>query len=49
MNLKKIYVELGTAEVQRILAIGLDENEKDALAFVREILIKRVENALRAH
>lgn len=49
MNLKKIHVEFSAAEVQQIMAIALDENSGDALAFFREILSKRVEKALQAH
>jgi hypothetical protein len=49
MNLKKINIEFSAAEVQKVLSIGLDENAEDALYFVREILFKRVEKALRAH
>jgi len=49
MSLKKIHVEFSPEEVQRIMAIALDENAGEALVFFREILSKRVEKALQAH
>ena len=49
MNLKKVQIEFDEAEVQRILSIGWDENPGDALAFVKEILCKRVKKALQPH
>jgi len=49
MNLKKIQIELEVSEIERILAIDLDGNEKDALAFIRETLSRKVKKALQRH
>lgn len=49
LNLKDIQIEIKASEAQRILSINLDENPQDALAFIREVLCKRVEKALQSH
>jgi len=46
MKLKNVQIELNTTEIQQALAIGLDENAADALAFIKDILCKRIEKAL---
>jgi len=40
MNLKKIQVELDTAEIQKVLAIALDDDKQKALEFIREKLFR---------
>lgn len=47
--LKPVWVELRPEQVQRLLAIALDGRAEEALAFVREDLLKRVEKALERH
>lgn len=49
MKLKNVQIELNTTEIQQVLAIGLDENTADALAFIKDILCKRIEKALQEH
>jgi hypothetical protein len=49
MNLKDIVVRLDACDVQRILAIDMDENQEDALIFIRENLSKKVKKALEQH
>jgi hypothetical protein len=49
MNLKKIQVELDTAEIQQVLVIALDDDKEKALEFIREKLFRRVEKALQPH
>ena len=36
MNLKKVMIELDVSEVQEILRIDMDEDARDALAFIKE-------------
>ncbi len=47
--LKPVLIALGPEEVQRLLAIAFDGQAEEALAFVREELLKRVEKALARH
>jgi hypothetical protein len=49
MNLKKVFLELGVPDVQEILAIDLDGDADEALAFIREKLAKQVKKALQPH
>jgi len=49
MNIKKVHIEFSASEVQQIMAIQLDGNAGEALAFLRDILYKRVEKALQTH
>jgi hypothetical protein len=49
MKLKNVQLELNTTEIQQVLAISLDENAADALAFIKDILCKRIEKALQQH
>jgi hypothetical protein len=47
MDLKKVLIELESEEVCRALAIALDDDLDDALAFVKQVLAKRLEKALQ--
>ena len=49
MNLKKITIELGPSEVQEILRIDMDDDDREALTFIKEILAKQVKKALQPH
>jgi hypothetical protein len=49
MKLENVQIELNTTEIQQILAIALDENAADALAFIKDNLFKRIEKALQQH
>jgi hypothetical protein len=49
MNLKKVSIELGTAEVQEVLAIDLDDDAERALAFIKEHLANQVKKSLQSH
>lgn len=46
LPLKTVVIELGPEQVQRLLAIALDGPAEEALSFVREELLERVERAL---
>ena len=46
MNLKKIRIELDTAEIQQVLGIALDDDSEQALKFIKR-LVKRLERALQ--
>ncbi len=47
--LKPVLIALGPEEVQRLLAIAFDGQAEEALSFLREELLKRVEKALARH
>ena len=49
MNLKKVMIELDVSEVQEILRIDMDEDEEEALAFIKENLAKQVKASLQPH
>lgn len=49
MNLRKIQIELNPAEIQQLLAIAMDDDKEQALAFIKQHLMKRVEKALQRH
>ena len=49
MNLKKVMIELDVSEVQEILRIDMDEDEEEALAFIKENLAKHVKASLQPH
>jgi hypothetical protein len=49
MNLKKVNIELGVAEVQELLAIDMDDDAQRALAFIKEHLAKQVKKCLQPH
>jgi hypothetical protein len=42
-------IELKAEDVQRVLSLALDGNGDDALAFIRQDVVKRVEKALQRH
>ena len=47
MSLKTVQISLDAEEVQKFLAITLDEDKEGALTFIKTKLAKRVEKALR--
>jgi len=49
MNLKKILIELDVPQVQEVLRIDMDEDEGEALAFIKETLAKQVKASLQPH
>ncbi len=49
MNLKPVQLRLGTEEVRQILQLALDEDAQQAVAFVKNVLAKKVEKALQRH
>ncbi len=49
MNLKKVRIELDTAEIQQVISIALDDDKEQALAFIKKNLVKQVEKALQPH
>ena len=49
MNLKKITIELVPSEVQEILRIDMDNDEKEALTFIKAVLAKQVRKSLQPH
>ena len=48
-QLKPILIEFAAEDVQRVLEHALNGNGDDALAFIRQDLVKRVEKALQRH
>jgi hypothetical protein len=49
MNLKPVQLQLTTDDIDEIMHISLDDDNDRALIFVKVILAKRVEKALRRH
>ena len=49
MNLRKVMIELGIPEVEKVLRIDMDEDPQQALEFVKELLAKRVKESLQPH
>jgi hypothetical protein len=49
MNLKPVQLQLDTGEVRRIIQVALDEDARQALEFVKNVLSKKVEKALQRH
>ena len=49
ISLKSVLIEFGAEDVQRLLSLALDGSGDDALAFIRQDLVKRVEKALQRH
>ncbi len=49
MNLKTIHIEVAPDEIQKLLAIAMDDDRDEALAFIKQHLVKRVEKALQRH
>ena len=42
-------IELDAPQVQEILRIDMDEDAGEALAFIKEYLVKHVKDALQPH
>jgi hypothetical protein len=42
-------IEFRAEDVQRVLSLALDGSRDDAMAFIRQDLVKRVEKALQRH
>lgn len=49
MNLKKVMVALDISDVQEILRIDMDEDPQEALAFVKDRLVRQVKLSLQPH
>jgi hypothetical protein len=49
MNLRKVLIELGVPDVEKILSIDMDDDPAQALEFVKEVLAKRVKESLQPH
>lgn len=49
MNLRKVMIELGVLDVEKILRIDMDDDPAQALEFVKEVLAKRVKESLHPH
>jgi len=49
INLKKVHIELDVSQVQEILRIDMDEDEGEALAFIKERLAKQGKASLQPH
>ncbi|MCG6972069.1 MAG: hypothetical protein LJE66_02870 [Desulfobacterales bacterium] len=49
MNLKKVQIELDVSDVQRVLAIALDEDKDRALEYIKKNLVKKIEKVLQPH
>ena len=49
MNLRRVMIELGVPDVEKILRIDMDDDPAQALEFVKEILAKRVKESLQPH
>ena len=49
ITLKPVMIEFVPEDVQHLLSITLDGDADEALDFIRQDLIKRVEKALQRH
>ena len=49
MTLRKVMIELGVPDVEKILSIDMDDDPAQALEFVKEVLAKRVKESLQPH
>ncbi len=49
VNLKDIVVRLDAHEVQRLLAIEMDEDADEAFMYLRDVVAKKVKEALQPH
>lgn len=49
LNLRKVLIELGVPDVEKILSIDMDDDPAQALEFVKEVLAKRVKESLQPH
>jgi len=49
MNLRKVQIELDVSDVQRVMAIALDEDKDKALEYIKGSLVKQIERILQPH
>jgi len=49
MTLRKVMIELGVPDVEKILSIDMDDDPQQALEFVKDVLAKRVRESLQPH
>ncbi len=49
MSQEKVLITFSLIEVQKVMAIAMDEDADGALSFIRGVLCKRMEKALRRH
>jgi len=49
MSLRKIRIELEAAEIQQLSGIALDDVNRQAMAFIKRTLDKRIKKALQSH
>ena len=49
MRMKKAVITLSTSEVQEIMRIAVDNEEQEALRFLKDVLSKRVREAIQTH
>ncbi len=49
MSQKKVLIAFSLIEVQKVMAMAMDEDADGALSFVRGVLCKRMEKALRRY
>jgi len=49
MSQEKVLITFSLIEVQKVMAIAMDEDADEALSFIRGVLCKRMEKALRRH
>ncbi|MFO7555669.1 MAG: hypothetical protein R6W88_10740 [Desulfobacterales bacterium] len=49
MNLRKVQIELDVSDVQRVMAIALDEDKDKALEYIKGSLVKQIEKILQPH
>lgn len=47
LNLRKVMIELGVPEVEKILRIDMDDDPAQALEFVKEVMAKHVKETLQ--
>ena len=47
MNLRKVMIELGVPDVEKILRIDMDDDPAQALEFVKEVMAKHVKESLQ--
>ncbi len=49
MRIKKAVITFSIPEVQEILRIAMDNDEQEALRFLKNVLSKRVKEAIQTH
>ena len=49
IQLKPVLIPFRPEDVQRVISLAQDGNADEALAFIRQDLLKRVEKALQRH